>query len=271
MATLIAPITVIGLTGLGCGLLLALAARFLAVREDSRVEAVLERLPGINCGACGMAGCAEYAQAIVLNGAPVTLCKPGGAETVKALAAYLGINAQADERQVAMILCGGHNQVAQRQADYNGIADCAAAERIGGDGKTCSYGCMGLGSCARVCPVDAIEITQQRLAQVHPELCIGCGKCVRTCPRSLIVMVPEGRTVHVLCRSRERGPVVRKYCSVGCIGCTRCAKALDNQGIAMDGFLAVVDYRVPITKTEVADVCPQHTIVIRDGRKAEVS
>ena len=258
---------VIGLTGLGCGLLLAMAARFLAVHEDERIEALTECLPGINCGACGMAGCADYARAIIQDDAPVNLCKPGGEETLRAICSYLGIEAQAGEREVALVLCGGHDGVAKHQAAYNGIADCTAAERIGGDGKACPFGCLGLGSCARVCPVNAIEITGQRLAVVHPALCIGCQACVKACPRRLIRMVPESRRVHILCRSTDRGPVVRKYCEVGCIGCNRCVKAVDRQGIAMDGALAVVDYTTPIEDVTVAGTCPQATIVIRDGRK----
>ncbi len=266
---IITSTAVIGLTGLGCGLLLAMAARFLAVREDERIEALTECLPGINCGACGLAGCRDYARAIIEDDMPVNLCKPGGDDTLKALCGYLGIVAQAGVREVALVFCGGHNGVAKRQATYNGIADCVAAERIGGDGKACPFGCMGLGSCARVCPVNAIEITAQRLAIVHPELCIGCGACVKTCPRSLIAMVPESRTIHILCRSKDRGPVVRKYCEVGCIGCNRCVKAVDKKGITMDGALAVVDYAVPIEDVSVAETCPQSTIVVRDGRRTE--
>ncbi len=268
---IITSTAVIGLTGLGCGLLLAMAARFLAVREDERIEALTECLPGINCGACGMAGCGDYARAIIEDDAPVNLCKPGGEETLKAICAYLGIEAQAGEREVALVCCGGHNGLAKHQATYNGIADCIAAERIGGDGKACPFGCMGLGSCARICPVNAIEITEQRLAAVHPALCIGCGACVKACPRNLIGMVPESRKVHILCRSTDRGPVVRKYCEVGCIGCNRCVKAVGKKGITMDGALAVVDYTVPIEDVSVAETCPQSTIVVRDGRKENAS
>ena len=47
------------------------------VEEDPRVGEVLGVLPGANCGACGYAGCADYAKAIV-EGAPVNKCVPGG-------------------------------------------------------------------------------------------------------------------------------------------------------------------------------------------------
>ncbi len=271
MSSLIVPIAVIGFTGLGCGLLLAMAARFLSVREDARIEAIIDGLPGANCGACGFAGCSEYARAIIEDHTPVNLCKPGGNETIETLCAILGVEAETAEREVALVFCGGHDGAAKHQAKYNGIADCAAAERIGGNGKACPFGCMGLGSCARTCPVNAIEITDRHLAVVHPEICISCGACVKTCPRGLISMIPETRTVHILCRSSDRGPVVRKYCDVGCIGCMRCVKAVDKKGIAMEGTLAVVDYSTPISDPAVAETCPPTSIVIRDGRKDAAS
>ena len=65
----------------GLGLLgsvvLVLASRFLAVPQDERVGRLQEALPGANCGACGYAGCADYAKAIA-EGAPVNKCVPGG-------------------------------------------------------------------------------------------------------------------------------------------------------------------------------------------------
>ena len=37
-------------------------------------------------------------------------------------------------------------------------------------------------SCARVCPVDALEMRPQGGVRLHPELCIGCRNCVGACP-----------------------------------------------------------------------------------------
>lgn len=37
-------------------------------------------------------------------------------------------------------------------------------------------------SCARVCPVDALEIRPEGGVRLHPELCIGCRNCVGACP-----------------------------------------------------------------------------------------
>jgi electron transport complex protein RnfB len=228
------------------------------------VETVNACLPGINCGSCGFAGCAEYAREIVLRGAPIDQCKPGGHATLAKLSAVMGLTAHAAERQVAIVLCKGDNTAAKRNALYNGLCDCIAAQQVGGNGKDCRYGCMGLASCARACPVNAIEI-RNGLAIVHPGLCIGCGKCVGTCPRKLIKLVPESRFIHVLCSSHDRGPDVKQACNVGCIACTLCVKAVGSQGISMQNNLAVVDYGVPVTNEDTVAKCPAHTIEKRLG------
>ena len=70
IVTAVAVVTVIGLLGAA---ILVVAAHFMHVEEDPRVGEVLGVLPGANCGACGYAGCADYAKAIV-EGAPVNKC-----------------------------------------------------------------------------------------------------------------------------------------------------------------------------------------------------
>lgn len=256
--------TIIGLVGMVCGAILAISARFLAVHEDPRIETVGAMLPGINCGSCGFGGCAEYAKAIVSQGAEPNLCKPGGGSAVHKIASFLGVKAAVAERAVALVLCNGSAARSRRSTLYNGIADCSAADLVGGGGKSCRFGCMGFGSCSRVCPVQAIEMNDQ-LAVVHPELCIECGKCVAACPRKLIKLVPESRSIHVLCVSQDRGPDVKRVCDVGCVGCTLCVKTCNGQGIRMDGNLAVVDYAAVLDNEAVIAKCPQHTIVRRSG------
>ena len=251
---------IVGLLGLASGAALALAARFLAVREDPRIAAVTDLLPGINCGGCGYAGCADYARAIVKDGAPVALCAPAGPDTIGQICSFLGRAAETAEKKVAIVRCGGDADKAPRRFAYNGVADCAAAHAVGGGDKRCGYGCLGYGSCARVCPVGAIEM-KNGLARVHKDLCIGCSLCVKACPRHLICMIPPTRTIHVLCRSQDKGPVVKKACSVGCIGCTRCAKLVDDAQIGMEGPLAVVDYDRPLDNEEVVEKCPTNCIV----------
>lgn len=249
----------IGGVGALCGGALALAAKFLSVYEDPRIGQASELLPGANCGGCGFAGCADYAKAIIVDGADINLCAPGGESTLKALAAMMGVTATAADKKVAIVLCGGNSKNAPRKFAYNGVADCTAAHATGAGDKKCSYGCLGYGSCSRVCPSGAIELTSN-LAVVHPDLCIGCGACVKTCPRNLIKMVPAKRFIHVLCSSKDKGPAVKKACSVGCIGCTKCTKLADNESITMNGPLAIVDYTKDLTNEDVIEACPSKCI-----------
>jgi len=247
--------------GLVCGVALALAAKFMAVKEDPRVVEAEEILPAANCGGCGYAGCADYAKAIVFSDAALNLCAPGGAEVVAELAGLMGVSAEAAEKKVAIVLCGGDSEKAPRKQMYNGVADCGAAHAVGGGDKKCSYGCLGYGSCARACPVGAIEITAANLAYVHADICIGCNACVKTCPRGLIRMIPEGTALHVMCGSKDKGPIVKKACQVGCIGCRLCVKH-GGEGFEMDGFLALRNYDRGVEDEEtVIEKCPGKCIV----------
>ncbi|MEF9969383.1 MAG: RnfABCDGE type electron transport complex subunit B, partial [Ruthenibacterium sp.] len=76
--SIITAVVVVTVTGLLGAAILVIAAHFMQVSEDARVGEVQAVLPGANCGACGYAGCADYAKAIVA-GAPVNKCVPGGA------------------------------------------------------------------------------------------------------------------------------------------------------------------------------------------------
>ena len=46
--------------------------------------------------------------------------------------------------------------------------------------------CVACGSCANVCPREAIVIVHEVYAKVNEDLCIGCGKCKTACPASII-------------------------------------------------------------------------------------
>lgn len=248
----------IGGIGLVSAVALAIAEKYLSVPEDTRVGKVTELLPGINCGGCGFAGCADYARAIVLHGAEGNLCAPGGATCANAIAAFLGKAAASLERRTALVLCCGDDTETTRRAAYNGINDCAAAQATAGGDKGCTYGCLGYGTCGRVCPVNAITI-QKGLAKVDKNICIACGRCVTACPRKLIKLVPAAASIHVLCNSKDKGPALKKVCGTGCIACRMCTKLSDG-AITMDGFLAVVDYSKPLTNEETITKCPTHCI-----------
>ena len=89
---LFAVLVVAGI-GLVVGIVLAVASAVMAVPKDEKAEAVLEVLPGANCGACGFSGCSGYAKALAQGSAKPGLCSPGGEETTKAVSEILGTQA----------------------------------------------------------------------------------------------------------------------------------------------------------------------------------
>ena len=44
--------------------------------------------------------------------------------------------------------------------------------------------CTGCGTCAEVCPVEAIQVDDK--AKVDAETCVDCGTCVDECPEGAI-------------------------------------------------------------------------------------
>ena len=72
------------------GFLLAVASKYLAVKEDPRIGEVLNLLPGANCGGCGFAGCSGMADSIVNEGNKnLSACRPCKAENKQKIKAYL--------------------------------------------------------------------------------------------------------------------------------------------------------------------------------------
>lgn len=45
--------------------------------------------------------------------------------------------------------------------------------------------CTGCGTCADVCPVEAIAVTDGK-AEVNEDECVDCGTCVEECPEGAL-------------------------------------------------------------------------------------
>ena len=232
---------VVSCTGVVLGILLALASRFFGVEEDEKQKKVRAALPGANCGACGFKGCNDYAEALAKGLAEPNLCVPGGESTAKELSEILGVNADAKAPVVALVHCNAACTESENPPVYDGIDSCRARSAIYGGLKACTYGCLGCGDCAKVCPANAIHVANG-VARVTPELCIGCGLCTKTCPKHIISMVPKNATTFVYCSSLDKGAVARKACKNACIGCKKCEKNCPSEAIKVVNNLAVIDY-----------------------------
>jgi Na+-translocating ferredoxin:NAD+ oxidoreductase subunit B len=259
-----ALLTVGGL-GITFGIGLAFASKILEVKKDERITRLEEALPGLNCGACGYAGCVAYAEAIAGAEAAITLCSAGGNDTATALGDIMGVKVEEfGEKKVAQVHCRGGKSKAQYDFLYLGLQDCNALYPMYGGNKSCKYGCLGLGSCIRVCPVDAIDYDSEGLVWVDKEKCISCGNCITVCPTGVMQYVPYTADVIVACNSKDKGAVVRKICEVGCIGCKICEKKSPEGGFIIEDNLARIDYKAQGERETALNKCPKKCIIKND-------
>ena len=262
-------IGILGGLGLVFGLVLAAASKVFYVETDPRLEQLNECLPGANCGGCGFAGCGAYAEAVLKGEAPVGKCASGGNEAAKAMAAIMGVEAGEVTRKVALVRCSGARTYdaegnltkgAKMKATYEGFHDCLAASRVGGSGPlSCKFGCLGYGSCTKVCKYGAISV-KNGVAVVDEDLCVGCMACAQVCPRKIITAVEPSQNVIIACNSLAKGAVTNRACTVGCIGCGKCMKNCPNGAITITNNLAQIDSSKCTNCGECAKVCPKGLI-----------
>jgi len=192
---MIEAVFLMGGLGLVVGVGLAAASKIFYVYVDPLIVAVDEVLPGANCGGCGMPGCSANAEAIVTGKAAPNSCVAAGPEVTEAIAAILGVTIEAKEPDIAKPGCTYGVQDADVKYLYDGLGDCRAAALLSGGMKVCQIGCIGLGTCAKACPFDAITMGNDGLPVVDETKCTGCGTCERVCPKHIITLSSVTRRI----------------------------------------------------------------------------
>jgi NADPH-dependent glutamate synthase beta subunit-like oxidoreductase len=212
---MILGLLIMGGLGAVCGVGLALASKIFHVYVDPKVEAVQEALPGANCGGCGQPGCGANAEAIVKGKASPSSCVAGGPDVAIRIAEITGGKVEAKELDIARPGCTYGTQDADLKYLYDGVMDCRAAALLGGGSKVCPIGCLGLGTCVRACPFNALSMGPDRLPVVNVERCTGCGTCERACPKGIITLTSNSRRIGTEYTTNECTAPCQRACPAG--------------------------------------------------------
>jgi len=158
---MITEILILAILGFGFGILLAFASKKLKVEKNPLVEKVREVLPGANCGACGLAGCDAFAEAVVAGKVPMNACIPGQQAVADKIADIIGKHPEKEEKTET------------KKPTLKPV-------------KVLLDLCIGCGLCVKKCPKQAIELIDKK-AVISQDKCIKCGLCINSCPKKAIV------------------------------------------------------------------------------------
>ena len=233
------------------------------VEVDPKIEAVIETLPGVNCGGCGYLGCSDYAVAIVTDNVPVNKCTVGGESCAASVAGIMGVEVGEIIPVKAIVHCGAHTAHRLQSTPYRGEKRCAAAHQVAGV-QGCTFGCLGFGDCVLACNYDAIHIVEG-LAVVDYKKCVGCGACSKVCPRKIITITgfQENTIPVVTCSNRDKAKDAKAVCTVSCVACKACTKISDifsikdNLSVCDAGAYTVQNHEDAIRSMEK---CPTNCI-----------
>lgn len=262
---------ILGGTAFVAALILYLVSKKFAVKTDEMVISIAAALPQVNCGACGKAGCADFATACARADEPSfanLYCPVGGAAVMQKIASIRGFAATDRAQSVAVLRCQGSCQNAPAKIAYEAISSCRIANRISSGKSGCPDGCLHIGDCVKVCKFGALSLDKtSNMPVVDSKKCTSCGACVKICPRGLFEIrkqSPAGGMVYVACRNKQKGAIARKNCSKACIACLKCTKICDQ--IKVENNLSYIPPEVDagVFGEELAKSCPTSAIIYKE-------
>lgn len=233
-------------------------------KRDEAVDALIALLPGHDCGLCGHDTCRGYARNLRTHDGDPGICGPGGVAVEARLRAAL--KDSRSHAKIAFIQCGGTKSLALDRYTWDGAADCVAASALYKGPKECVDACVGLGSCAKACPLGAIKVIEG-LARVESRLCSGCGRCAKACPKGVIRLVPLDAPWQVACNSHAPAGQKEKACTVSCVACGDCERLSPSWEFSVRDNLALASSKPGKDSghegvlASIAGRCPTHAIV----------
>ena len=89
---------------------LYITSKKFAVKNSPEIDAIYELLPHVNCGACGKAGCQDFATTCAKSAKEnfsTLYCPVGGHKVMSQIAAIRGFEAGKASRTCAVLRCNG--------------------------------------------------------------------------------------------------------------------------------------------------------------------
>ena len=168
---------------------------------------------------------------------------------------------QRRRKRIAVVQCAGRCRTKHGVTREELHGNCGRiAEEYPEGIPECRWGCLGGGSCAEVCQMGAVRISQYGTAEIDQSRCVGCGLCVKVCPRHLIRLTFPEYNIYPACVNEEPGAQTRKKCDTGCIACGICEKNCPVNAIKIEENHAVIDEEKCIACGMCAVKCPRGTI-----------
>ncbi|MFY0652763.1 MAG: RnfABCDGE type electron transport complex subunit B [Cyclobacteriaceae bacterium] len=259
-------VIILGSLGVLAAVILYFVSKKFYVKEDPRIDGLMDVLPNTNCGGCGYPGCRNFAEGLTkaseLND---YFCPVGGNEVMKQVADILGMEAVERDPYVAVVRCAGSREHRKKVNNYDGAASCTIATDLYSGDRGCADGCVGLGECADACDFEALFMNPvTMLPEVVEDKCTACNACVTACPKDIIELWPQGKKnkrIYVACVNEEKGGVARKECAVACSGCAKCFDECRYDAITITNNLARIDPDLCKLCAECVEVCDSRNIM----------